>query len=80
MTTKKQSNPLITNAIVWAALMIATSLILADTENDQKGFLLLLQVTGWLMVNLSLMRSGSSFKSEWACLRRRFGKSEQDES
>ena len=77
MAHKKQSNPIIANAIVWAALMIATSLIMADAGGDQKGFLILLQVAGWYAVNLSLVKDGKSFKAEWACLRRRFDKSER---
>ena len=77
MTNKKQSNPMIANAIVWAALMIATALIMADAEGRQKEFIMLMQFTGWFAINLSLVKGGNSFKSEWACLRRRFGKSEQ---
>lgn len=73
MTQKNQTTPVIANAIVWAALIIATALIMADASDDRKMSLLLLQIVGWYAVNLTLLKAGNSYKAEWACPRRRFG-------
>ncbi len=71
MTNKFHARPVFTNAIVWAALMIATALIMADAGDKQKSLLLLLQIAGWYAVNRALVKGGNSLKAEWACLRRR---------
>ena len=78
MTDQNQASPVITNAVAWAALIIATALIVADVEAKQKMLLLLLQIAGWFSVNRALVKNGNSFKSEWACLRRRFGASDRE--
>ena len=73
MTQESQTTPVIANAIVWAAVIIATALIMADAGGDRKMSLLLLQIVGWYAVNLTLLKAGNSPKAEWACLRKRFG-------
>ena len=73
MTQKNQTTPVIANAIVWAAVIIATALIMADASDDQRMSLLLLQIVGWYAVNLTLLKGGNSLRTEWACLRRLFG-------
>ena len=76
MTNGKKTNPVIGNAIIWASLMIATSLILAgaaDVEAGQKSTIMILQIAGWFATNQMLTKGGNSAKAEWACLRRRFG-------
>lgn len=77
MTDKNQASPAITNAVAWAALMIATALIMADAGDKQKMLLLLLQIVGWFSVNRALVKGGNSLKGEWACLRQRFGGTKQ---
>ena len=78
MTDKNQASPALTNAIAWAALMIATALIMADAGDKQKMLLLLLQIVGWFSVNRALAKGGNSLKDEWTCLRQRFGGTKQD--
>jgi hypothetical protein len=65
MTNKKKYNPVIANAIVWAALIIVTSLLLADAIDSQKSwFLTLLQIAGWFATNLIVVKGGRSAKGE----------------
>lgn len=77
MTDEKQASPVITNAIVWAALIIATALLMGDAGGNQKMTLLLLQLAGWFTVDASLTKNGGSLKAEWACLSKRFSRSMQ---
>ena len=77
MTNKNHARPVITNAIAWAALIIATPLLMSDAGDSQKTTLLLLQIAGWYTVNATLTKSGRSLKAGWACLRRRFSGSKQ---
>lgn len=77
MTNKFHARPAFTNAIVWAALIIATSLLMSDAGNSQKAMLLLLQIAGWYTVDATLTRNRRSLKAEWACIRRRFSESKQ---
>ncbi len=77
MTHEKKSYSLITNAVVWASLMIATALILAGSSvtSEKQMFLIMLQITGWYSINQLLLRHSNSFKSEWACIRNRLSRS-----
>lgn len=77
MTDKRQTTPVIANAIVWGAVMIATALIMADADDDRKTSLLMLHFVGWYAVNLTLLKGGNSLKTEWACLRGLFGGGKQ---
>ncbi len=71
MARKFHARPVFTNAIVWAALIIATSLLMSDAGDSQKTTLLLLQIAGWYTVDATLTKNRRSLKAEWACLRRR---------
>jgi len=46
------------NAIIWAALIIATSLIVAGTDatGSQKMTLMLIQIAGWISLHVLLRR------------------------
>jgi hypothetical protein len=76
MTLEKNPCSLITNAVVWASLMIATALILAGSNvtSERQFFLIMLQIAGWYSINRLLHKHSDSFKSEWACIRDRFSK------
>jgi len=71
MTIKNQKRPALTNAIVWAALIIATALLTMEAPANQGMTLLLLQIAGWYTIDASLSKNGRSLKAEWACLRKR---------
>lgn len=73
MTHKKQTTPVITNAIIWAAMMIATALLMGDADSAKSGTLLMLQIAAWFTVHHSLTGGGRSAAEEWACIKRRFG-------
>lgn len=61
---------LIANALLWAAAMIGSSLILAGTEYSEKMLYLLLALsTGSLLL---LEDSRESIKSEWRCIQKHF--------
>ena len=72
MTNKFHTRPVFTNAIVWAALIIATSLLMSDAGDSQKTTLLLLQIAGWYTIDATLTKNRRSLKAKRACLRRRF--------
>ena len=59
MTNKFHTRPVFTNAIVWAALIIATALLMSDAGDSQKTTLLLLQIAGWYTVDATLPKTGS---------------------
>ena len=75
MTNKFHARPAVTNAIVWAALIIATALLMSDAGDSQKSTLLLLQIAGWYTIDATLTKNRRSLKAERACLRRRFSES-----
>lgn len=77
MAHKFHAGPVFTNAIVWAALIIATSLLMSDAGDSQKAMLLLLQIAGWFTVNATLTKNRRSLKAELARHRRRFSGSKQ---
>jgi len=77
MAHKFHAGPVFTNAIVWAALIIATPLLMSDAGDSQKATLLLLQIVGWYTVDATLNKNRRSLEAEWACFRRRFSGSKQ---
>ena len=58
MSQKSRLNPIVGNAIIWAAVMIATGLVLSgtDADNNQQMSVLMIQVVGCLMTNLVLTK------------------------
>lgn len=78
MTEQNNSRAVIANAIIWAAVMIATSLIISDAFADSTGrekeSLMLIFIMGWFATNAAITSNGKSVKAEWACFRKRFGK------
>lgn len=72
MTIKNRNRPALTNAIVWAALIIASALLMSDLARESALTLLLLQIAGWYTVDATLRKNSRPLKDEWACLRRRF--------
>ena len=71
MTDKRKTKPVIANALVWASLMIASSLIL---KGDHKDSLMLLFIAGWFVSNQMLTGKNHSVKEELACIRGLFRK------
>ena len=64
MTNKFHARPAVTNAIVWAALIIATALLMSDAGDSQKSTLLLLQIAGWYTIDATLTKNRRSLKAE----------------
>ena len=58
MSQKSRINPIIGNALIWAAVMISTGLVLSgtDADNNQQMSVLMIQIVGWLMTNLALTK------------------------
>ena len=71
MKKNKRTSAAMANAIAWAAMVIATPLVMSDAPVEQKSFLLLLQIAGWLSVNLALANNSRSLKAEWSCITKR---------
>ena len=70
MKSGKSTTNLITNALLWAAAMIGSSLILANSEysKDMLFLLLTLSTASFLLLD----ENRKSIKSEWKCIQRRF--------
>lgn len=78
MTNKKLTTPITANALVWAALMLATALIVSGEISPEKSlFVLTLQIAGWFATNQLLVNNGRSIKAEWACIQRWLSKTKQ---
>ncbi|MDJ0653313.1 MAG: hypothetical protein QNJ40_04090 [Xanthomonadales bacterium] len=65
-------NKIIGNAVLWASLMIASALLVGDSDNAPA--LLMLMIAGWYASQLVLTQAGDALRREWACIRRRLGK------
>lgn len=65
---KPQSSLVIGNAVIWAALMLALSLLMADTPNSDTMILLL--VAGWFASQALFTDFRADARREWACLKR----------
>jgi len=70
MKPEKSTTNLITNALLWAAAMIGSSLILTDLEysKDMLFLLLTLSTASFLILD----ENRKSITSEWKCIQRRF--------
>lgn len=76
MSDKKTNGPQLINTLVWAALMIATSLVMADAEVQQKMTILLLQVSAWVATTLPLRNRNLNnwCQTPLACMGKWFGR------
>lgn len=70
MKLKKIFNPVIVNAIVWGALMIASSLVIS--EDKQSTTMLFLLIGGWLVTQDLVTGSHVYSKAECSYFRRLF--------
>lgn len=69
-TTVKQKR--VANAMIWAALMIASALILKG--QDGAKVLMFLYIAGWFVTNSLIDGTENFFKAECAAFRRLIGK------
>ena len=60
---------IIMHSIIWAAIMIALSILTNDSENNQSVLFIL--IAGWFASFVSLGGTKRSAKQEWRCLKRR---------
>ncbi|VAV89448.1 hypothetical protein MNBD_ALPHA02-479 [hydrothermal vent metagenome] len=60
---------LLINAVIWAAMILATAFIVSGSDLGNKGefSLTLLQITGWYMMDMFLRGKVRSPKSDGAC-------------
>lgn len=72
MKLKKPVTNQITNALLWAAAMISSSLILKDTKYFQDMFYLLIALSTASF--LLLEENRTSIKSEWRCIQKLFNR------
>jgi hypothetical protein len=71
MKSEKSTTSMIVNALLWAAAIIGSSLILAGTEYYWDMFYLLMALSTASF--LSLEENRNSIRSEWRCIQKRFG-------
>ena len=71
MSNQKNGKILIGNAIIWAAVMIAVSLLTKGHENSQ--FISLLMILGWFSTQSLMLSPKKALAAECAMLRRMFG-------
>ena len=69
----KESPMLIMQSIVWAAVMLAMSILVAKGETNNSSILFVL-LMGWFASFVSLGGMKGSAKSEWACLKRKLSR------
>jgi len=70
MKSEKSAKTVITSALLWAAAMIGSSLILRGTEYSEKMLYLLLALsTGSFLI---FPRDDKSIRSEWSCIQKFF--------
>jgi len=70
MKSEKSTTNFIVNALLWAAAIIGSSLILADTEYYWDMFYLLIALS--TASSLLLEENRNSIRSEWRCIQKRF--------
>lgn len=68
MNIRKLLNPVIGNAIIWAAIIIATSLL--TDESEQGNTLMMLLLAGWFATQSFITSSPQSRRAECATIRR----------
>jgi len=78
MNTHKNAKLLIGNAVIWAALMIAISLLVKGNENSQ--FINLLMILGWFSAQSLIVSPKEAAAADCAMIRRLFGRGENKES
>ena len=70
MESGKSTTILVTNALLWAAAMIGSSVILKGTGYSEKMLYLLLTLsTGSILI---FPNESKSIKSEWKCIQKLF--------
>ena len=72
MTETTVKSKVIGNALIWAAMMIASSLLIGAHENSQT--LMLLFIAGWFATNGLVTERGNLMRAECNALRRMVGK------
>lgn len=68
MKIRKLLNPVIANALIWAAIIIAASLLTGDSE--QGNTLMLLLLAGWFATQSLITGSPETRRAECAAFRR----------
>jgi hypothetical protein len=73
MTTDNQNQnnvkAVLANALVWAAVLIATSIVMGDAADQQKSSLLLIHIIGWWASDNAIRQGRMTLKQEWACIK-----------
>jgi len=72
MKNQKKTKPLIGNAIIWAAMMIAVGLLTKGNENSQ--FLIVLMIAGWFATQSLIVGPKALMAAECALFRRLVGR------
>ena len=50
---------IVSNAIIWAAVILSSSLLMKGLEGDIKFMLLLIHIVGWLTVDQTIRKNSS---------------------
>ena len=72
MKSGNSTTTLITNALLWAAAMIGSSLLLKGTEHSTDMLYLLLTLSTFSVILVS--GGHGSIKSEWRCIQKLFSR------
>ena len=76
MKKTKSVKPAVANAMIWAAMMIASSLLMADPSEANSKMMIILMVAGWFATQRLVPGSKQLLANERACFRRLLGRSE----
>lgn len=73
----KQNKLIIPNALAWAGAILAASYLTKGMADKDTGFMItMFLIAGWFTVNGLLTTGKGSIRKDWACIKRRLGKSQ----
>jgi len=76
MNKNKQTILILGNALAWAGAILAAAFFTRSMMDKETSFMItMFLIAGWFMINGLLTAGASSIRKDWACIKRRFGKS-----
>ena len=76
MNKNKQTILILGNALAWAGAILAAAFFTRSMVDKETSFMItLFLIAGWFMINGLLTAGADSIRKDWACIKRRLGKS-----
>ncbi|MHA1543832.1 MAG: hypothetical protein ACTSU8_01710 [Alphaproteobacteria bacterium] len=76
MNKNKQTKLILLNALAWAGAILAASYFTKGLVDKDTGFMItMFLIAGWFTANGFLTAGKGSIQKDWACIKRRLGKS-----